>query len=92
MVKKARKKMRLYTVEMTYEERKDSKGVLTRAKLSSQIGLFCLLPFSNKSRRIMFKKLRELYREYRDWVRVDLVMYAVMIVMIILYVIFSLVF
>jgi hypothetical protein len=37
----------------------------------------------------MFKRLRELYQEYRDYVRVDLVMYAVMILLILLYVIFS---
>lgn len=37
----------------------------------------------------MFKKLRELYREYKAYVRVDLVMYAVMILLIILYFIYS---
>lgn len=37
----------------------------------------------------MFRRLRELYQEYKAYVRVDLVMYAVMIVLILLYVIFS---
>ena len=39
----------------------------------------------------MFKKLIELYREYKAYVRVDLVMYAVMILLIILYAIYTLV-
>lgn len=38
----------------------------------------------------MFQKLKELYREYKDYVRVDLVMYAVMILLIILYAIYKL--
>ncbi len=38
----------------------------------------------------MFQKLKELYREYKDYVRVDLVMYAVMILLIILYAIYTL--
>jgi hypothetical protein len=33
----------------------------------------------------MIKKIKELYKEYRAYVRVDLIMYAVMIVMIIAY-------
>ena len=37
----------------------------------------------------MFKKLKEMYREYKAYVRVDLVMYAVMILLIILYFIYS---
>jgi hypothetical protein len=37
----------------------------------------------------MFKKLRELYREYKAYVRVDLVMYGVMILLIILYFIYT---
>lgn len=37
----------------------------------------------------MFRKLRELYHEYRDYVRVDLVMYAVMILLILLYGIYT---
>ncbi len=38
----------------------------------------------------MFKKIKELYKEYKDYVRVDLVMYAVMIFLIIIYAIFTL--
>ena len=38
----------------------------------------------------MFKKLRDLYNEYKAYVRVDLVMYAVMILLIILYAIYTL--
>ncbi len=37
----------------------------------------------------MFKKLKELYREYKAYVRVDLVMYGVMILLIILYFIYT---
>jgi len=33
----------------------------------------------------MLAKLKELYRQYKPYVRVDLVMYAVLILMIILY-------
>jgi hypothetical protein len=38
----------------------------------------------------MFKKIIALYREYKAYVRVDLVMYAVMILLIILYAIYTL--
>lgn len=38
----------------------------------------------------MFRKLRELYNEYKAYVRVDLVMYAVMILLIIIYAIYTL--
>lgn len=37
----------------------------------------------------MFRKLRELYEEYKPYVRVDLIMYGVLILLIILYFIFS---
>lgn len=37
----------------------------------------------------MLRRLRALYREYKDYVRVDLVMYGVMLLLIALYVIFS---
>lgn len=40
----------------------------------------------------MFKRLKELYQQYKPYVRVDLVMYAVLILMIILYFIFNTVF
>lgn len=33
----------------------------------------------------MIKKIKELYNEYRAYVRVDLIMYGVMILMIIVY-------
>ncbi len=39
----------------------------------------------------MFKKIKELYREYKAYVRVDLIMYGVMILLIILYFIFTVV-
>jgi hypothetical protein len=39
----------------------------------------------------MFKKIKELYREYKEYVRVDLIMYGVMILLIILYFIFTIV-
>lgn len=38
----------------------------------------------------MFKKLRELYHEFKPYVRVDLIMYGVMILLIIIYLIVSL--
>lgn len=37
----------------------------------------------------MFRRLKDLYNEYKPYVRVDLIMYAVLIVMIILYFIIS---
>lgn len=37
----------------------------------------------------MFKKLLELYKEYKPYVRVDLIMYGVLILLIILYFIVS---
>jgi len=38
---------------------------------------------------VMFKKLKELYKEYKPYVRVDLIMYAALILMIFLYFIIS---
>ncbi len=40
----------------------------------------------------MFKKLKELYNEYKPYVRVDLIMYGVLILSIILYFVFSTIF
>ncbi len=40
----------------------------------------------------MFRKLRELYEEYKAYVRVDLILYGVLILMIILYFIVTIVF
>ena len=40
----------------------------------------------------MFKRVKEFYQQYREYVRVDLVMYGVMILMIILYFLYSIVF
>lgn len=37
----------------------------------------------------MFRKIKELYKEYKPYIRVDLIMYGVMILMIILYFIIS---
>jgi hypothetical protein len=39
----------------------------------------------------MFKRLKELYKEYRPYVRVDLAMYAVLILLIVIYFIVSVV-
>lgn len=39
----------------------------------------------------MFKKIKELYQQYKEYVRVDLIMYGVMILLIILYFIFTVV-
>jgi hypothetical protein len=41
---------------------------------------------------IMFRKIRDMYRQYKPYVRVDLIMYASLILMIILYFIVSTVF
>lgn len=40
----------------------------------------------------MLKKIRELYKEYKPYVRVDLIMYASLILMIILYFMFTIIF
>ncbi|HEU5147213.1 MAG TPA: hypothetical protein VFT90_10880 [Chryseosolibacter sp.] len=40
----------------------------------------------------MFKKIKELYKEYKPYVRVDLIMYGVMVLLIILYFVISLAF
>lgn len=40
----------------------------------------------------MFEKLKKYYNQYKEYVRVDLVMYGVMILLIILYFIYSVVF
>src|SRR5690606_21194487 len=45
--------------------------------------------FANRSNNDMLKKLRELYKEYKPYVRVDLIMYATLILMIFLYLIIS---
>ncbi|MFZ2905093.1 MAG: hypothetical protein WAZ98_02710 [Cyclobacteriaceae bacterium] len=37
----------------------------------------------------MFKRLKDLYNEYKPYIRVDLIMYGVLILMIILYFIIS---
>jgi hypothetical protein len=37
----------------------------------------------------MFKKLRDMYKEYKPYVRVDLIMYGVLILLIMLYFIIS---
>lgn len=39
----------------------------------------------------MFKKLKELYEQYKPYVRVDLVMYAVLLLLIFLYLIISII-
>lgn len=40
----------------------------------------------------MFEKLKKYYNQYKEYVRVDLVMYGVMILLIILYFIYSVLF
>ncbi len=40
----------------------------------------------------MFRKIKRLYEEYKPYVRVDLIMYGVLILSIILYFIFSTIF
>jgi hypothetical protein len=40
----------------------------------------------------MFKRLKELYQQYKPYVRIDLIMYAVLILLIIIYFIVSTVF
>lgn len=40
----------------------------------------------------MLKRLRELYQQYKPYVRIDLIMYGVLILLIILYFIISVVF
>jgi hypothetical protein len=40
----------------------------------------------------MFKRLKELYQQYKPYVRVDLVMYAVLVLLIVFYFIFSVIF
>lgn len=40
----------------------------------------------------MFKKLRDFYIQYKEYVRVDLVMYLVLILLIIIYFIYTVVF
>lgn len=40
----------------------------------------------------MIKKLKELYKEFKPYVRVDLIMYGVMVLLIVLYFILSTVF
>jgi hypothetical protein len=37
----------------------------------------------------MFRKIRDLYKEYKPYVRVDLIMYGVLILLIFLYFIYS---
>jgi len=39
----------------------------------------------------MFRKIIELYKEYKPYVRIDLVMYGVMILLIIIYAIYMLI-
>ena len=47
--------------------------------------------FCHRGRKtVMFKKLKELYKAYKPYVRVDLIMYAALILMIFLYFIISL--
>ncbi|MBL7865769.1 MAG: hypothetical protein JNK10_12885 [Cyclobacteriaceae bacterium] len=40
-------------------------------------------------KKVMWQKLKAFYEEYKEYVRVDLIMYAVMILLIILYAIFA---
>lgn len=49
-------------------------------------------PAELQNSKKMLKKLRDLYREYKPYVRVDLIMYAVLILLIFLYFIITVVF
>lgn len=40
----------------------------------------------------MFRRLKELYQQYKPYVRVDLIMYGVLILAIILYFLFTVIF
>lgn len=40
----------------------------------------------------MFKRIRDLYQQYKPYVKIDLIMYAVLILSIILYFIYSVAF
>ncbi|HTH57252.1 MAG TPA: hypothetical protein VL728_14475 [Cyclobacteriaceae bacterium] len=40
----------------------------------------------------MFRRIRDMYQQYKEYVRVDLVMYGTMILLIILYFIYSVLF
>ena len=40
----------------------------------------------------MFKKLKEIYREYKPYIRGDLIMYGFMIFLVLLYVLYRLIF
>lgn len=37
----------------------------------------------------MFKKIKNLFRQYREYIRVDLIMYGVLLLMIVVYLILS---
>jgi hypothetical protein len=41
--------------------------------------------------QLMFRRLKELYRQYKPYIRVDLIMYAVLILLIILYFVVSII-
>jgi hypothetical protein len=38
----------------------------------------------------MFRWIKETYQEYKDWIRVDILMYALLILMVILYGVYKL--
>lgn len=40
----------------------------------------------------MFKKLKELYREYKPYIKGDLIMYAFLILLVLLYVLYRVIF
>ncbi len=61
------------------------------ARPSVKIAL-SLLKTNNYFCITMWKALMKMYRQYKDYVRVDLFMYAVMFLMIILYAIYTLAF
>ncbi|MEO5599739.1 MAG: hypothetical protein ABIR06_02310 [Cyclobacteriaceae bacterium] len=48
-----------------------------------------MLIIKEKYFRKMIKRLKELYKEYKPYVRVDLIMYGVLILLIILYFLIS---
>ena len=73
--------------------RRKKKGFVAR-QYTTIIGIFTptYQKYVKQSIVVMFRKLRDLYRQYKPYVRVDLIMYASLILMIILYFIISTVF
>lgn len=59
-------------------------------KVSEQSENYCEY-LRTKPAKHLFERLRKFYQQYKEYVRVDLVMYAVMILLIVIYIIYTLV-